>query len=137
MKKLFVILFAALFMFAGCGGSDGGSSDSSAAHAPRITGYEFGPIAAAQGAGGGSIPMFATIYFEDAGGDVIAVHIISDAAGDVAIPLTGEDGITKGWITLTNLYKDTRVKGIFWYEIYLVDSTGARSASRHVSVEIH
>lgn len=85
------LVFAAI---ASCGGGGGGDSS----HPPSLSNLRYSPSTALQ-VPNGTATISGTVDFADAGGDIVALRLLSSGGADLTVPMPSLGGATSGSAT--------------------------------------
>jgi hypothetical protein len=112
-----------------CGGGGGGGGGSSSTP-PSISELSFTPTSVPVNAGG-TATVTGSVHFTDTGGDLSTFNLtVFDSTGgqiaSISDPLTGAAGGKSG--SIEGVFQvSTSTVGVFTFNVWLVDSAGARS----------
>ncbi len=132
LGTLYVLLAVSV---ASCG-NGGGSAGSGT---PSISGLSFSPTSVPKSAGG-SATVTGSIQFTDSGGDIASLNLtVLDSSGRqiaaTSNPIQGAAGGTSGQIQGV-FQVSTSTAGIFTFNVWIVDSAGARSNTLSATFQV-
>lgn len=122
-----IVALALTLAAAACTGGGGSGSD----HAPQLSGMYSSPNSVDQYSGNGSVDIYVSFDYFDAGGDLVSLTLtvydgLGNKIGSETETIQGGSGITSGYISGT-IPADTNVAGNYTFELYATDSAGAHS----------
>ena len=126
MKRILLgLLLVGLINSCSCDGSDSNSSSTSS-RPPGISTLKYFPVSVPLGFDGGETAITGSIDFIDADGDVTAIGIRHTDGSETVSRIAGMKVVTSG-TTGINVIGSTNTKGVFYFQVWVVDALGNKS----------